>query len=101
MKSREGDGGECTYVLDGLTSSILRWKEFCVGVAADTETVDELCILVSRVRGESRVRWKLTMVKRGAQDLIRRPSVVRVRCPTAVEGAVSKVSCLRKRESGR
>jgi hypothetical protein len=40
-----------TYVFDGLISSIFLWKECCVGVATDTETVDELCISVSRVRG--------------------------------------------------
>jgi hypothetical protein len=39
-----------TYVFDGLTSSILRWKGCWVGVAADTETVDELCVSVSNVR---------------------------------------------------
>src|SRR5689334_5106936 len=36
--------GLCTYVLDGLTSSIFLWKGCCVGVAAETETVDELCV---------------------------------------------------------
>jgi hypothetical protein len=35
-----------TYVFDGLMASIFLWKECCVGVAADTETVDELCIVV-------------------------------------------------------
>jgi hypothetical protein len=33
---------ELTYVLDGLMSSTFLWKECWVGVAADTETVDEL-----------------------------------------------------------
>jgi hypothetical protein len=37
-----------TYVFDGLMSSIFLWKGCCcVGVVADTETVDELCIIVS------------------------------------------------------
>jgi hypothetical protein len=37
-----------TYVFDGLMSSIFLWKGCdCVGVVADTETVDELCIVVS------------------------------------------------------
>ena len=31
-----------TYVLEGLTSSIFLWKGCCVGVAAETEMVDEL-----------------------------------------------------------
>jgi uncharacterized membrane protein YhiD involved in acid resistance len=44
-----------TYVLDGLTSSTFLWKECCVGVAADTETVDELCMLVSCVRGLKKI----------------------------------------------
>lgn len=40
---------------------------------------------------------RLTMAKRGAQDLIRRPSEGFVRCPTVVEGALScaKVCSLR------
>jgi hypothetical protein len=48
VASCERDGREevATYVFDGLMSSILLWKECCVGVAADTETVDELCIVV-------------------------------------------------------
>jgi len=32
-----------TYVFEGLTSSIFLWKGCCVGVAADRDTVDELC----------------------------------------------------------
>jgi hypothetical protein len=35
-------GMRLTYVFDGLMSSTFLWKECCVGVAADTETVDEL-----------------------------------------------------------
>jgi hypothetical protein len=35
------------YVFDGFMSSIFLWKGCWVGVAAETETVDELCMTVS------------------------------------------------------
>ena len=42
-----------TYVFDGLTSSIFLWKGCCVGVAADTDTVDELYRCRQYVRDSS------------------------------------------------
>lgn len=37
-----------TYDLDGLKSSSLLSNGCCVGVAADTDTVDELCAVVNK-----------------------------------------------------
>jgi hypothetical protein len=49
-------------------SSIFLWKGCCVGVAADTETVDELCMIVRVVSFATADALELTMVKRGAQQ---------------------------------
>lgn len=36
---------KATYGFEGLISSIFRWKGCCcVGVGADTDTVEELCL---------------------------------------------------------
>lgn len=42
MRAAEGTGMS-TYDLDTFTSSTFLWKGCCVGVATDTETVEELC----------------------------------------------------------
>jgi hypothetical protein len=42
-KEANGIKEEFTYAFEGLISSTLLWKGCCVGVAADTETVEELC----------------------------------------------------------
>ena len=34
-----------TYVFDGFTSSIFLWNACCVGVATETDTVDELYVM--------------------------------------------------------
>jgi hypothetical protein len=49
-------GRGTTYVFDALTSSIFLWKGCCVGVAADTETVDELCMLLMMCGAQQRNR---------------------------------------------
>ena len=56
-------------------SSIFLWKGCCVGVAADTETVDELCMIV---RGWEELRQQRVGAYHGearrSASLNRRPS---------------------------
>jgi hypothetical protein len=51
-----------TYALDGLISSIFLWKACCVGVAADTDTVEELCGAGQRLQQQLGRAKKLTMM---------------------------------------
>ena len=77
--------GMCTYVLEGLTSSTFLWNGCCVGVAAETETVDELCPSGQHAGRSSAGSISRTMMKQKLYHLIRRPSGKNESCPTAVE----------------
>ena len=74
-----------TYVLEGLTSSTFLWNGCCVGVAAETETVDELCPSGQHAGRSSAGSISRTMMKQKLYHLIRRPSGKNESCPTAVE----------------
>ena len=74
-----------TYVLEGLTSSTFLWNGCCVGVAAETETVDELCPSGQHAGRSIAGSVTRTMMKQKLYHLIRRPSGKNESCPTAVE----------------